>query len=177
MKQARTGRRSLGIEASLRDQSGWTADSDQLEDAYVLYEDIVGTRDRVADLGATPPKDMETAARALHEMVSYLLTPPPQAKTELRLPDPIKQELIAAARDRDIERFVLTVALLALKLGKRESETATLAHQLVVIGDALDSISFDYRTPKRSILATLRHLRDDIDARISHQRESRRCSA
>ncbi|MGA2998762.1 hypothetical protein [Bradyrhizobium sp.] len=174
MKQAKPGRRLLDGEATLPKQSGWAADSDQLENACVLYEELVGTRDRIADLGAINPKDMETVARALYEVVGYLLTPPPRAKTELRLPQATKHELAAAARSRKIETFVFAVALVALKLGKRENAAVTVAHQLAIIGDALDSISFDYRTPKRSILTTLRRLRDDIDTRISHQRDSRR---
>jgi hypothetical protein len=174
MKQVRTGKQALDGAANPREQSGWTADSDQLEDAYVLYEEIVGTRDRVADLGAVIPKDMETAAQALHEVTGYLLTPPQRANTELRLPEPKKRALIAAARNPEIETFVSAVALVALRLGKRGNAAATVAHQLAIIGDALDSISFDYRTPKRSVLAILRRLREDIEARIAHQRESRR---
>jgi hypothetical protein len=158
MKQAKPGRRLLDGEATLPKQSGWAADSDQLENACVLYEELVGTRDRIADLGAINPKDMETVARALYEVVGYLLTPPPRAKTELRLPQATKHELAAAARSRKIETFVFAVALVALKLGKRENAAVTVAHQLAIIGDALDSISFDYRTPKRSILTTLRRL-------------------
>jgi hypothetical protein len=45
-------------------RSEWTADSDQNRNAYVLYDELLKSRDRLADLPPLSPGDLETAGRA-----------------------------------------------------------------------------------------------------------------
>jgi hypothetical protein len=42
------------------------------------------------------------------------------------------------------------------------------ATKLAAIGDALDALTFDYRTSKKRVIDTLRGLRADLDARIAY---------
>ncbi|MCP1839112.1 hypothetical protein ACVIHI_007974 [Bradyrhizobium sp. USDA 4524] len=62
---------------------GWTADSDQSEAAYVLFSELVATRDRLAGLPPPTPQDLERVEQAMHEVIWYFITPPPGERTEL----------------------------------------------------------------------------------------------
>jgi hypothetical protein len=53
-------------------------------------------------------------------------------------------------------------------LQRRDNGPAAV--QLDAIRDGLDSLTFDYRAPKRDTLAALREIRTDVDARIAYVR-------
>lgn len=114
--------------------------------AYVLYDELARSRDRLADLGR---------------------------RTELPLPDGIKAKLRAAARDRDLDLFVTAVALVAQKLARRAEERHDTASQADRLREILDELTFDHRVPKAAIIALFRDLKADLDARITHVRDAR----
>jgi hypothetical protein len=144
------------------------ADEGNLDDAAVLYEEVVGTRDRLADFPPLTPLDLEQVARVMHEVVFFLITPPRGAGTSLPLPDRTKEHLIAAARNRDLDLYVTAVALLARKAALRRGDGDQPAAHLDSLRNALDALTFDYRRPKRETLAMLRAVRSDLDARIGY---------
>lgn len=65
--------------------TGWAADSDQSEAAYVLFNELVATRSRLAGLPPLTPQDLERVEQAMHEVIWYFVTPPRDRKTELAL--------------------------------------------------------------------------------------------
>jgi hypothetical protein len=66
---------------SARALSGWSEDSDQSEDAYLFYDHLVKSRDRLADLPPLTPQEIERVTLAMHEVVWHLITPPRNVKT------------------------------------------------------------------------------------------------
>src|SRR5262249_22086361 len=86
---------------------------DTRENALVFYDELLQTRDRLAGLPPPTRGDLERVMMAMHEVFFYLMTPPPDRKTELTLPEATTELLVRAARDRDIDLYVLTIALLA----------------------------------------------------------------
>lgn len=147
---------------------GWTADSDQSGAAYVLFSELVATRDRLASLPPLTPQDLERVEQAMHEVIWYFMTPPRGHHTELPLPDQAKAVLLASVRDRSLDLYVATVALLAQKLAASDREPSTLRGELAALRDGLDALTFDHRATKTSLLAVLRDLRKDLDERIAH---------
>jgi len=148
--------------------TGWTADSDQSEAAYVLFKELVGCRDRLASLPPITAQDLERVEQAMHEVIWYLLTPPLGRRTELPLPASSKAGLLAAARDRSLDLYVATVALIAQKLSASDREPSSLRGELAALRDGLDALTFDHRVTKTSLLAVLRDLRKDLDQRIAY---------
>jgi hypothetical protein len=157
------------------DQAGfeWTADSDQNKDAYILYDELLKSRDRLAELPPLTPQDLESVARAMHELIFFLITPPAGAKTELALSDRAKQALLGAARNRELDLYVTVVALLARKLAARPRE-GWASVRLDQLRDTLDAMTFDYNAPKRDTLTMLREVRADLDGRIAYVRAYRK---
>jgi hypothetical protein len=145
------------------------ADDGNLNDtAAVLYEELVSARDRLGDFSPLTPLDLEQVARAMHEVVFFVITPPRGAGTPLPLPDRTKGQLVAAARNRDLDLYVTAVALIARKAALRRGDGDQPAAHLDSLRNALDALTFDYRRPKRETLATLRAVRSDLDARIGY---------
>lgn len=170
----RTTRRPLLPDPSVdHARSEWTADSDQNKDAYILYDELLRSRDRLAELPPLTPQDLESVARAMHELVFFLITPPAGAKTELPLSEQTKETLLSAARNRDIDLYVTVAALLARKLAARPRE-GWASVQLEQVRDALDALTFDYNAPKRETLTMLQGIRADLDSRIAYVRAYRR---
>jgi hypothetical protein len=138
------------------------------EEARILYDELVRSRDRLADLPPLTPLDLEGVLQALHEVVWFMITPPVHASTPLTLPKESKATLLKAARNRGLDVYVIAVALIARKLAMRGTDNGLPAVQLDAIRDGLDVLTFDYRVPKRKTLTTLRDLRADVDARIAY---------
>jgi hypothetical protein len=157
---------------SARALSGWSEDSDQSEGAYILYDDLVRSRDRLADLPPLTPHELERVTLAMHEVVWHLITPPRSVKTALPLAEDQKAVLLSAARDRTIDLYVMVVALVAQKLALAKSGDLA-AERLALLKDELDALTFDYRAPKKETLSMLRDLRLDLDARIAYVRAYR----
>jgi hypothetical protein len=134
----------------------------------VLYEELVACRNRLADLPPLTSQDFEDVGQAMHEVVWYFLTPPGRAQTELNLPDETKRGLVEAARNRGVDLYATIVGLVARKLAGRSRSGTLKVDQLNVLGEALDALTFDYASPKKVTLATLRELRSDLDARIAY---------
>jgi hypothetical protein len=153
--------------------SEWTADSDQSREAYVLYDELLKSRDRLAELPPLTPQDLESVARAMHELVFFLITPPAAVKTELPLSERTKQALLSAARNRDLDLYVTVVGLIASKLAARPRE-GWASVQLEQVRDALDALTFDYNAPKRETLAMLQGIKADLDSRIAYVRAYRK---
>jgi hypothetical protein len=140
--------------------------------AVILFEELVSCRDRIAGLPLPTSLDFEHANQAMHELVWYLLTPPKGARTGLQLPDTAKAQLTGAARDRSIDLYALTIALLAQKMS---STRPNRQRDLVAAAlDSLDGLAFDYRRPKKDTLSLLRELREAIDSRVAYVRAHRR---
>ena len=139
-------------------------------DAVVLYDELVSTRDRLADLPPLTPLDLEEVARLMHEVVFFLITPPRGAAVPLPLPERTKEQLVAAARDRNLDLYVTAIALLTRKAALRRDDGDQPPAQLDGIRNALDALTFDYRRPKRETLGRLspRAIRSDLDARIGY---------
>lgn len=163
-KAPRREHRSLAA----RPGSGWTEHSDQSEELYLLYDHLVRSRDRLADLPPVTPQDMERVDRARHEVIFHVLTPPLHVKSDLPATAEQRAALVAAANDRKGDLFVGLVALVAQKVAVAESGRATRTGTLDVLRDALDIITFDYRTAKRDVVAMLRDLREDLDGRLAY---------
>ena len=151
----------------------WTADSDQNKEAYVLYDELLRSRDRLAELPPLTPGDLESVGSAMHELIFFLITPPAGAKTELPLSERAKQALLGAARDRELDLYVTMVALVARKLAARPRE-GWASVQLDQLREALDALTFDYNAPKRETLSMLREIRGDLDGRIAYVRAYRK---
>lgn len=151
-----------------RRKTSWEADEGRSDDASVLYDEIVKARDRLAELPALTPQDLEGVAQAMHEVIWYLITPPVGAKTELALAPETKRSLVQAARNRDIDLYVTVTALLARKLALQRRTADLASAQLDVLKDALDALTFDYRIPKRATLTLLRDIKSDLEARIDY---------
>ncbi|WP_234686101.1 hypothetical protein [Bradyrhizobium monzae] len=162
------GRSKRKLPAPSERSIGWTADSDQSEAAYVLFNELVATRDRLASLPPLTPQDLERVEQAMHEVFWYFVTPPPGAASELALPDLAKANLIQYVRDRSLDLYVATVALLAQKLAASDREPSSLRGELAALRDGLDALTFDHRTTKTSLLAVLRDLRQDLNERIAY---------
>ena len=139
-----------------------------IDDARSLYDEVIRTRNRVADLPPVAGSDIEIALQAQHELFWYLLTPPLGAPTDLPLRGETKRNLLAAARNRDADVHTIVVALLAMKLSDWQRRGPSDTVQLQDLGGQLDALTFDYRRPKRTTLALLRGLKTDIDARLSY---------
>jgi hypothetical protein len=147
--------------------------ADLADSARALYEELIASRNRLADLPPITSQDLADVGQAMHEVFWYLLTPPLNAKSDLPLPQAMKDELIEAARNRGADLYVTVLALVARKLAARRRQGQWKIDQLAAIGDALDTLTFDYAAPKKVTLATLRELRADLDARISFVTASR----
>lgn len=154
--------------------SEWTPDSDQKAGAVLLYDELINTRDRLAGLPPLTPLDLECATRALHEVVFFLLTPLRGRMTPLAVPEPIKRQLVEAARNRDLDLYVTASALVASKLAQSHETADLAASHLDGLRNALDALTFDYRRPKGETLAMLRVVRADMDGRIAYVTKSRR---
>lgn len=144
-----------------------------VEQAVTLYKEILMSRDRLAELPPLTGRDLELCQFALHETVWFFMTPPKWAATELPLPDDVKRQLRTAAETRENDLYVVVVALIALKLWRKQETSLSLTENLEALTDLLDLLSFDHKRPKRTILETLRELKADIDARIAHVTEAR----
>lgn len=144
------------------------------EALHLLYEELLKSRDRLAGLPPLTPHDIECALSAMHEIIFFLITPPPGRKTELPLPDATQTLLRDAACNRDIDLYVLAVSALAQKIANHPEPDQLADHQLAIIRDALDALTFDYRTAKTEMLANLRELRSDLDHRIAYIRSLRK---
>lgn len=169
-----TKRRASAPQApAVRPQSGWTFDSDQNEDAYIYYDELVKSRNRLALLPPLTPQDLDRASRAMSEVIFHLMMPPPGRKTELPLPEHKKARLLAAARDRSLDLYVMTVALVAQKLALTPPKYGPAANDLFALTEALDALTFDYRAPKSRTVSLLRQVKADIDARIAYVRTVR----
>jgi hypothetical protein len=151
-----------------RRRSTSEAGEGQSDAASVLYDAIVNARDRLAELPPSTPKDLESTTQAMHEVIWYLMTPPAGAKTDLALDPETKRSLVQAARNRDIDLYVTVTALLARKLALQRRENNLPSAQLDALKDALDVLTFDYRTPKRATLTLLRDIKSDLEARIAY---------
>jgi hypothetical protein len=141
---------------------------DRGNETSILYDEIVKARDRLAELPPLNSQDLESAAQVMHEVIWYLITPPVGAKTDLALDAETKHSLVQAARNRDIDLYVTVIALLARKLALFRREPTLTANQLDTLKDALDSLTFDYRVPKRVTLTLLRDIKSDLEARIAY---------
>lgn len=148
--------------------SGWTHDSDQSESVYLLYDDLVRSRDRLADLPALTPKDMERVALAMHEVIFHLMMPPLSKKADLPVSSEVRSELVGAARNRSLDRFVTLVALVAQKIALAEWNTTNRLDSIAILTDALDVLTFDYRAPKKETVALLRAIREDLADRVKY---------
>jgi hypothetical protein len=153
--------------------SGWSVDSDQSEAAYVFYNELVRSRDRLAEFPPLTPQDLERIAWVMDEVIFYLITPPPGARSDLSLADAAKDQLVRAAKDRGLDLYVSTVALLAHKLSSAQPPAAAVRSHLDLIEDSLDALTFDYRTAKQNTLATLRSLKTDLESRVAYVRGQR----
>lgn len=161
----RSGDRDAQPDKAVRPGSG--------EKARIVFDELVRSRDRLADLPAPTAQDLERVQQIMHEVYWHLMTPPKGARTELALSEDDKRQLVACARDRDTDVYVATVGLLALKLSARGAASRYAVAQLDVIRDALDALMFDYRRPKGEIVKMLRGLRSDIDDRIAYAKAQR----
>jgi hypothetical protein len=146
---------------------------DPRELALAFYDEVVGSRDRIADLAPATPHDVERAGMAMHEVVFHLITPPSSRKADPALPAAVRDALTSAARDRAIDPYALTIAMLAAKLADRSGADVFARNQLEQIATALDALTFDYRRPKPATLGVLKELRADIEARIAYVRSFR----
>ena len=153
--------------------AGPSHDAELAESARILYEELIASRNRLADLPPITSQDLADVGQAMHEVFWYLLTPRPEVKTALPLPQKTKDELIEAARNRSADLYVTAVALVGRKFAARRRQGRWKIDQLAAIGDALDTLTFDYAAPKKATLATLRELRSDLDARIAFVSASR----
>ncbi|MEA2876440.1 MAG: hypothetical protein QOF14_1636 [Hyphomicrobiales bacterium] len=140
---------------------------------YVLYDELLRSRDRLAGLPPLTSADLAPVAQAMQEVVWYFLTPPPSAKTELRISQSAKADLLRSARDRSGDLYVTVIGALALKLGTRR-RPSTVNAELEAINAGLDSLTFDTRATKKATLERLAHIRDQLDDRIAYVKGSRR---
>ncbi|WP_157223409.1 hypothetical protein [Rhodovulum sp. PH10] len=163
-------RKQQGMPASATQPS---ADAKQTEQALILYNELLMSRNRLAALPPVTRQDLEVVRHALHEVVWFFMTPPKRAKTALPLREEVKAELRCAAESRPIDLYVETVALIALKLGRRQESSRSLASDTDALTDLLDTLTFDHRRPKRAIMETLRRLKNNIDARIAYVQNAR----
>jgi hypothetical protein len=153
--------------------AGQIASNASAEDIGTLFEELVRSRKRLAELSPLTGQDIESARRAVHELVWYLLTPSPHDETLLSLPQDKKAVLFDAAHNRDLDLYVLATSVLARKLALQGSARSIAIDQVDIIRDALDKLTFDYLSPKKETLATLREIRADLDARIGYVSRSR----
>jgi hypothetical protein len=153
--------------------TGGSEDRDHGEDLDLLFDELVRSRDRLAELSPPTPSELERVSAAMHEVIWYLITPPRSVMTALPLSEAKKVALLRAARDRDADLFVAAVALVTQKLALAKPGGKTAANQLADLKDLLDALTFDYRVPKKDTIALLRELGSDIDARIAYVRAYR----
>jgi hypothetical protein len=146
-----------------------------IECAQTLYAELTRSRDRLAELPPLTPLDLEAVAQVLHELIWFLMTPPVRATTPLALSAKTKASLVKAARNRELDCYVTVIGLLVRKAAQQGSDTRMASMQVDTIRDALDALTFDYRSSKRSTIEVLRQLRTDVEARIAYviaQRQS-----
>jgi hypothetical protein len=142
------------------------------EQVFILFNELLRSRDRLAGLPPLTGQDFEVASQAMHEVVWFFLTPPPRAKTELALGDEVKAQLLRSSGDRSNDLYTMAVACIAMKLMEGPS-VPTSAAMLDRLNDVLDGLVFDLRGTKKATLNLLREVREDIDARIAHVRKAR----
>jgi hypothetical protein len=133
-----------------------------------VYEALIASRNRLADLPPLTTQDLEDVALAMNELVWLVMTPPGRAKPALDVGGSVLANLTEAARDRDLDLYATTVAVVARKLGQRSRSGPLKVDQLAVVGEALDALTFDFAEPKKATLSALRELRSDLDARIAY---------
>ena len=142
------------------------------EDASVLFDELLRSRDRLAGLPPLTRQDFETVSQAMHEVIWFFLTPPRGVKTELSLPDGLKAQLVRSAGDRTGDLYTVAVACIAMKMAASPAAMKVEAF-LDRLGDNLDALTFDLRATKKATLSVLRRVREDVDARIAYVREGR----
>lgn len=165
---AKRTRMTRTLDATLKDGR-----RDNDEPIYILYDELLRSRDRLAGLPPLTSQEIEHVAQAMHEVIWYFLTPPAAAKTELPLRESMKAELQRWARDRSGDLYVTVIGALALKL-QGQPQRKTVASVLDAINDALDSLTFDVRSTKRGTLDRLRRIRSQLDDRIAYVKQTRR---
>jgi hypothetical protein len=138
----------------------------------VLFDELLRSRDRLAGLPALTAQDVETVSRAMHEVIWFFLTPPKGRKTDLALSEGVKAELLKSAGNRSSDLYVMAIACVALKLAG-SPRVPTPAGMLAGLVEYLDSLAFEYRLPKRTILAVLSRARKEVDARAAYIRANR----
>ena len=136
------------------------------EDVRLAYEELLASRDRLAGLPPITREDFNDLALALHETVFYCLTAP-AGRSTLPLPQEKTESFLAAARSPDAFLFVSVVAVLAAKIATTRTRGGNLAGQLRLITNALDALAFEYRVPKRELLAALREVQGEVGTRIA----------
>ncbi|MEJ0076844.1 MAG: hypothetical protein WDO17_15610 [Alphaproteobacteria bacterium] len=142
------------------------------EQAFVLFDELLRSRDRLAGLSPLTARDLETISQAMHEVIWFFLTPPKGRKTDLALSEEVKAGLLRASGDRTNDLYTLIVAAIALKLaGGRTAPNAPAI--LDRLGELLDSLAFDSRAAKKTALGLLRRAREEVDARIAYVRQGR----
>jgi hypothetical protein len=155
------------VASATESNAGPSNDAHFAESARTLYEELIASRNRLADLPPVTSQDLADVGQAMHEIFWYLLTPPPKAKSALPLSEETRDQLIEVARNRGADLYVTVVGLIGRKLAARRRQGRWKIDQLAAIGDALDTLAFDYAGPKKVTLATLRELRSDLDSRIA----------
>lgn len=141
-------------------------------DVGIIYDDLLSARDRLAGLAPLTSQDFERAARAMHEVIWFLLTPPRSAPKTLPISADKAEQLLHAARDRDLDLYVTVVALVAAKLGNISTPSGLPKH-LDELNDMLDTITFDHRLAKNATVELLRRLKSELDARIAYVKKHR----
>jgi hypothetical protein len=136
----------------------------------LLYDDLVRSRDRLAELPPLTPQDMERVDVARHEVIFHVMTLPLHRASDLPVSFEQRSSLAEAARNRAIDPFVSLVALAAQKLAMAQGRPNWRSDTLAMLRDALDIITFDYGVPKKETLALLRNLREDLDNRVAYVR-------
>jgi hypothetical protein len=142
------------------------------EEAIVLYDELIKSRDRLASLPPLTRHDLQSVALAMNEVIWFFLTPPKGKRTELALSEREKAELVRAARNRSNDLFATAVACLAVKLSAPYVRL-TPASIIDGLNDYLDGLTFDLRATKKATLGYLLRARKEIDARIKYVRVDR----
>lgn len=141
--------------------------------AYILYDELLRARDRLAGLPPLTAADLAPVAHGLHEVIWFFLRPPAAAMQALRLSERLKADLARAARDRSADLYTTIVAALALKLANK-NKRQTAQSIVADIQDGLDSLTFDFRATKAATLERLGQVKAHLEDRIAHVKGTRR---
>jgi len=136
------------------------------EHVTALYGRLLQMRTRFASLAPLTPRDLDLAAQVMHEVFVYMLGVH-QNPSDWPLSAASCATLETAARNRDLDLYVMVVAVLSAKAAKAKEKPEFRANQMDAIADALDALTFEHGITKTALLELFRDLKEDLAKRIA----------